>query len=91
MNDISLTPDSMRGTATKGEIQGLLTKLQGEVNNLLGTNFVTQKASPAFGEGYNKLNTSMNSAVEGISQMALALRNMAQSAQDWDASGGGAQ
>jgi WXG100 family type VII secretion target len=90
MNDISLTPDSMRSTATKldggqGDIKGLLTKLQGEVNSLLGSNFVTQKASPAFGDGYTKLNKSMNSAVDGISQMSSALRNMAQSAEEWDA------
>ncbi|SEB49665.1 WXG100 family type VII secretion target [Paramicrobacterium humi] len=91
MNDISLTPESMRSTATKldggqGEIKGLLTKLQSEVNSLLGSNFVTQKASPAFGEGYNKLNSSMNQAVDGITQMTGALRNMAQSAEEWDAS-----
>ena len=90
MNDISLTPASMRGTATKldggqGEIKALLSRLQGEVTSLLGSNFTTQKASPAFGEGYNKLNTSMNQAVDGISQMTQALRSMAQSAEEWDA------
>jgi WXG100 family type VII secretion target len=96
MNDISLTPESMRGTATKldsgqGEIKGLLTRLQSDVTTLLGSNFVTQKASGAFGEGYNKLNTSMNSAVDGITQMATALRNMAQSAEDWDSANAGGQ
>ncbi|MEO7017855.1 MAG: WXG100 family type VII secretion target [Leifsonia sp.] len=90
MNDISLTPESMRGTASKldggqGEIKALLARLQGEVNSLLGSNFVTQKASPAFGEGYSKLNSSMGQAVDGITQMTGALRNMAQSAEDWDA------
>lgn len=90
MNDISLTPDSMRGTASKldggqGEIKGLLNKLQSEVTTLLGSNFVTQKASPAFGDGYTKLNSSMGQAVDGITQMTTALRSMANSAEEWDA------
>lgn len=95
MNDISLTPGSMRTTAIKleggqGDIKDLLTRLQNEVDTLLGSNFVTQKASPAFGDGYSKLNTSMNSAVDGITQMSSALKSMAQSAEDWDSQNAGA-
>lgn len=91
MVQMHINPDVMRSSATtlrngKQDITDLLTKLQGEVDSLLGDDFRTQHASVSFGQGYEQLNTSMNSAVGGIDQMAQSLDQMAQSGEEWDTS-----
>lgn len=82
--------DAMEQTATTldggaEDINGQLQTLLGKVEELLGEGFQTELASGKFGEGYRELNTGVQQAVEGINQMATALRDMAQKTRDHDA------
>ncbi|WP_241981058.1 WXG100 family type VII secretion target [Cryobacterium sp. TMT2-23] len=68
------------------DIKGQLHSLLGKVEELLGEGFKTDLASGKFGEGYNELNNGVNTAVAGITDMAIALRSMSQKTREHDAS-----
>lgn len=79
--------DAMAGKLNTGrdEIGGVLDRLKGQVDELLGDDFKTQHASGKFGEGYHELTNGLSDAVNGINDMADALRNMMQAIKDTDA------
>ncbi|GAB2525168.1 WXG100 family type VII secretion target [Paramicrobacterium agarici] len=64
-----------------------LTTLLGKVEDLLGEGFVTEVASERFGEGYRELNSGIDTAVNGINEMAQGLRQKSASVGDFDATG----
>lgn len=89
MSDFGATYDEMDATAKqlddgKGEIDDLLEKLQGYVDDLVQDGFKTEKASGKFQEGYQDFTGGMKEAAEGATEMAEALRQMAQAIRDLD-------
>ncbi|WP_293695073.1 WXG100 family type VII secretion target [uncultured Agrococcus sp.] len=89
MSDFGATYDEMESAAKqlddgKGEIDDLLDKLQGYVDDLVQDGFKTEKASGKFQEGYQELTEGMKSAAEGVTDMAEGLRQMAQAIRDLD-------
>lgn len=89
MSDFGATYDEMESTAKqlddgKGEIDDLLDKLQGFVDDLVQDGFKTEKASGKFQEGYQELNDGLKGASEGVTDMAEGLRQMAQAIRDLD-------
>ena len=68
----------------KDEIDDLMDKLQGYVDDLVADGFKTEKASGKFQEGYQELTDGMKSAAEGVTDMAEALRQMGQAIRDLD-------
>ena len=67
------------------DIRGQLVTLLGKVEDLLGEGFKTELASGKFGDGYRELNTGVGQAVDGITSMSQALRDMATKTQEHDA------
>jgi uncharacterized protein YukE len=68
----------------KEDISGILDDLKNAVEDLLGEDFKTEQASGKFGEGYNELDKGLKTAIEGVSDMGEALRNMITAIQDTD-------
>ena len=77
MSDFGAPYDEMDATAKqlddgKGEIDDLLEKLQGYVDDLVQDGFKTEKASGKFQEGYQDFTGGMKEAAEGATEMAEA-------------------
>jgi len=68
----------------KDNISDVLKDLKKGVDELLGEDFKTQHASGKFGDGYTELTTGLEKAIEGISDMGEALRNMVKAIQETD-------
>ncbi|CAN3984641.1 WXG100 family type VII secretion target [Kitasatospora purpeofusca] len=54
----------------------MLNDLKNNVNNLLGDGMVFQQSSPAMQEAYDKFNTSLLAAMEGIKGFAKQFRQI---------------
>ncbi|KJY31199.1 MULTISPECIES: WXG100 family type VII secretion target [Streptomycetaceae] len=54
----------------------MLNDLKNDVNNLLGDGMVFQQSSPAMQEAYDKFNTSLLAAMEGIKGFAKQFRQI---------------
>lgn len=68
----------------KENIADTLKNLKKSVDTLLGEDFKTQHASGKFGEGYTELTTGLETAIEGISDMAESLRKMIKTIEETD-------
>lgn len=81
--------DEMEATASnldngKTDIDDLLDKLQGYVDELVEDGFKTELASGAYRDGYQDLTDGMKEAAQGVEKMAQALRDMVAGIQDTD-------
>lgn len=79
--------ETMAGKLAAGreEVSTVLTRLKGEVDDLLGEGFKTEQASGKFGQGYEELTTGLEKAIEGISDMGDSLRKMMDTIKETDA------
>lgn len=68
------------------DIEGVLTDLKGQVDELLGEGFSTESASVVFGEGYEELTSGLNTAIEGLDEMAEKLDQFVADTKDFDSS-----
>ncbi|MGM1028808.1 MAG: WXG100 family type VII secretion target [Actinomycetota bacterium] len=89
MSDFGATYDEMETTASnldtgKTDIDDLLTKLQGYVDELVEDGFKTEKASGKYRDGYQDLTDGLKEAAQGVEDMAQALRDMSQAIKDTD-------
>jgi uncharacterized protein YukE len=88
-HDFGASYDSMEAMsrqldAGKDNISDILKDLKKAVDELLGEDFRTQHASGKFGDGYTELTDGLEKAIEGISDMGEALRNMIKAIQETD-------
>lgn len=88
-HDFGASYDEMENTASnldtgKDDIDDLLEKLQGYVDELVEDGFKTQNASGAYRDGYKDLTDGMKEAAQGVADMAQALRDMATMIKDTD-------
>ena len=91
MVDFGASYDDMEATASnldtgKQDIDDLLDKLQGYVDELVEDGFKTQQASGAYKDSYTDMTEGMKEAAKGVEGMAQALRDMSQMIQDTDES-----
>lgn len=89
MVDFGASYDDMEATASnldtgKTDIDDLLDKLQGYVDELVEDGFKTQVASGAYKDSYTDMTEGMKEAAKGVEGMAQALRDMSQMVQDTD-------
>lgn len=89
MVDFGASYDEMEATASnldtgKTDIDDLLDKLQGYVDELVEDGFKTQKASGAYKDAYKDMTDGMKEAAKGVEGMAQALRDMSTMIQDTD-------
>lgn len=89
MVDFGASYDDMEATASnldtgKTDIDDLLEKLQGYVDELVEDGFKTQEASVAYRDAYQDLTDGMKEAAAGVEGMAQALRDMSTMVQDTD-------
>lgn len=87
--DYGASYDDMEACASnldtgKTDIDDLLEKLQGYVDELVEDGFKTQMASGAYRDSYQDLTDGMKEAAQGVEGMAQALRDMVTSTQDTD-------
>lgn len=68
----------------RDSIGSILTTLKAQVDTLLGEDFRTQHASEKFGEGYTKMTTGLDKALDGLNDMASNLRKMVDGIQELD-------
>ncbi len=81
MPNISLDFDKIEATSARldsasDNIVPMLNDLRNDVNNLLGDGMVFQQSSPAMQEAYDKFNTSLLAAMDGIKGFAKQFRQI---------------
>ncbi|MCX4689533.1 WXG100 family type VII secretion target [Kitasatospora purpeofusca] len=81
MPNISLDFEKIETTSAQLDsaaenIVPMLNDLKNNVNNLLGDGMVFQQSSPAMQEAYDKFNTSLLAAMEGIKGFAKQFRQI---------------
>ncbi|MFJ6217298.1 WXG100 family type VII secretion target [Streptomyces sp. NPDC092296] len=81
MPNISLDFDKIEATSARldsasDNIVPMLNDLKNDVNNLLGDGMVFQQSSPAMQEAYDKFNTSLLAAMDGIKGFAKQFRQI---------------
>jgi uncharacterized protein YukE len=81
MPNISLDFEKIESTSARLDsavenIVPMLSSLQTDVGNLLGDGLVFQQSSPAMQEAYNKFNTSLLGAMDGIKGFAKQFRDI---------------
>lgn len=89
MANLNVTYEEMKDaagrlTAGKEEINTKLTELQTLVNNLIGSGFVTDTASGAFGNSYDSFTQGVTQAVAGLDGMSQYLVTAADTLQATD-------
>ncbi len=70
--------------AVSGTLVPELSKLQKEVEALLGDGLVLSQTSPKLQESYASFNTSVTSAVNNITEFAKQFQQIAQAVRDLD-------
>ena len=91
MANINVTYHEMSdaaGQLTSGEhqISSDLDRLQALITNLVNGGFVTDQASKAFDDSYQKFTTGAKQMMQGLDGMAQYLNKAAQAMQDTDTS-----
>ncbi|MFE2727485.1 WXG100 family type VII secretion target [Kitasatospora sp. NPDC059327] len=81
MPNISLDFEKIEATSARldsasDNIVPMLNDLKNDVNNLLGDGMVFQQSSPAMQEAYDKFNTSLLAAMDGIKGFAKQFRQI---------------
>ncbi|WP_436775311.1 hypothetical protein [Yinghuangia sp. YIM S09857] len=71
-------------TSVEDTLVPRMNEAKAEVDNLLTTNLVLTKASPALMAQYEKFNTALTAATESIKGYATQFRQIMQSVQDMD-------
>lgn len=89
MANLNVTYEEMKDaagrlTAGKEDINTKLTELQTLVNNLIGSGFVTDTASGAFGNSYDSFTQGVTQAVAGLDGMSQFLITAADTLQSTD-------
>lgn len=79
-----MTQAAGRLNAGKDDIVQKLNELQSLVNNLVNSGFVTDTASGAFHESYQKFTTGTTQAVSGLDGMSQFLNRAADTLQNVD-------
>lgn len=95
MANLNVTYEEMKDVAGrlitgKEELNTKLTELQTMVNNLIGSGFVTDTASGAFGTSYDSFTQGLTQAVAGLDGMSQFLNTAADTLRDTDQQLGGA-
>ncbi|GII52604.1 hypothetical protein Pth03_09930 [Planotetraspora thailandica] len=75
---------SQRLDSAKEHIVPMLTELQNRIHAMCGESFVFPESSVATQETYDKFNTGLTSAMEGISGFASMFRDVLNSMQEMD-------
>ena len=68
----------------QGELNDILSKLKGQVDQLVASGFVTDRASGAFEASYTEFNTGATQAVNGLEGMYTFLTKAQQAMRDLD-------
>jgi uncharacterized protein YukE len=89
MPNIMLDYDKIEATSARldsasDNIVPMLQDLKNDVNNLLGDGLVFQQSSPALQEAYDKFNTSLLAAMDGIKGFAKQFRDIKNQMEQMD-------
>ena len=89
MPNISLDFEKIEATSARldSAVENILPMLQNlrtDVSNLLGDGLVFQQSSPAIKESYEKFNSSLLMAMDGIKSFAKQFRDIKNSMHDMD-------
>lgn len=76
---------AQRLTSGQGDLEAQLVALRSFIQSLIQNGFVTDQASVAFGETYDKFNQSANDVIANLSLLAQNLNTTAQVLQETDA------
>ncbi|MDR3068427.1 MAG: WXG100 family type VII secretion target [Cellulomonas sp.] len=77
-------------TSGQEEINTKLNELKTYITGLVGSGFVTEKASTAFNESYTQFTTGATTAIAGLTGMATYLTNAKTALQETDTALAGA-
>jgi len=70
--------------ATKNELEGVLTRLQGQIQELVSSGFVTDSASVSFGEAHERWTTAARATVTELETMGSYLTSASDAFQSVD-------
>lgn len=89
MANVNVTYEQMDSAAGKlesgqTEIEGQLSALKAQVDQLVNDGYVTDSSSKAFSQSYEEFNNGARQVIEGLTGMAKYLRTAAQTFQDAD-------
>jgi len=79
-----MTAAADRLTTGRDQLTDQLTQLRAFIQNLVSSGFVTDQASGAFNQSYEKFTTAATTTVENLTQISLNLRTTAQVLRDTD-------
>jgi WXG100 family type VII secretion target len=90
MANVNVSYDEMRSAADRlvagqGDITAKLNELKGYIGTLIGSGFVTDQASVAFGETYGEFTTNSTQLIGNLTDLGGYLRKAAQTLQETDA------
>jgi WXG100 family type VII secretion target len=91
MADVSVSYEEMRSSASKldqgrASIEEQLASLKRMIDQLVGTSFKMQSASPKFQQSYEQWDKGAQSAIAGLQGMSAFLNKAVQGHQDLDSS-----
>jgi WXG100 family type VII secretion target len=89
MANLNVTYQEMRDagtrlTAGQDEITAKLNELKSFIDSLIGSGFVTDQASVAFGESYQQFTTGATQTVSALSQLGQYLTQAASTLEEAD-------
>jgi len=89
MANINMTYQDLHSQAQRlesgrGDISGILDQLMSQVNSLISSGFVTDQASGAFGESYQKFTVGAKTMIDGLQGMTSFLNNTATAMSELD-------
>lgn len=89
MANVNVTYEQMDSAAGKlesgqTEIEGQLSALKAQVDQLVNDGYVTDSSSKAFSQSYEEFNTGAKQVIEGLTGMAKYLRTAAQTFEEAD-------
>jgi WXG100 family type VII secretion target len=89
MANVTVTYDDLRTQAThlrtgQASIEEQLSRLKGQIDNLVASGYVTDSSSKAFGATYGEFSTGASTTIAALDSMARFLENAAETLQAAD-------